>query len=96
MGCNYRTYLLKTGFIFQDEEKDDNPVPLTPEDVALAASRELLVANQRGGCVNRKHQWMLRLYMVLVSEDVGRVSIGKLSPRRFVPTLHPSQTLTSG
>ncbi|KIM28253.1 hypothetical protein M408DRAFT_145009 [Serendipita vermifera MAFF 305830] len=67
--------------IFQDEERDDGPAPITPEDVALTASRELLVAIQKGGCVDRKHQWIVLLYMVLGSEDVGRVRMGQLSPR---------------
>lgn len=73
---------VKKDKMFQDEEKDEGPVPTTPEDVALTASRELLIAVQRGGCVDRKHQWMVLLYMVLGSEDVGRVKMGQLSPRR--------------
>jgi RNA 3'-terminal phosphate cyclase-like protein len=70
--------------MFQDEEKDDGPVPTTPEDVALTAARELLVAIKRGGCVDRKHQWLVLLYMVLGSEDVGRVKMGQLSARRLM------------
>lgn len=70
--------------MFQDEEKDDGLVPITPEDIALTASRELLVAIRQGGCVDRKHQWLVLLYMVLGSEDVGRVRMGQLSARRLV------------
>lgn len=64
------------------EPRDDGPIPTTPEDVALSASRALLLEIQRGGGVDRKHQWIVLLYMVLGSEDVGRVRMGSLSPRR--------------
>jgi len=77
---------MKKDRIFQNE-KDGGPAPTTPEDVALKASRELLVAIQRGGCVDRKHQWIVLLYMVLGSEDVGRVRMGQLSARRLVAVL---------
>ena len=53
----------------------------TPEEVALAASRALLVEIRRGGCVDRTHQCLVLLMMVLGSEDVGRVKMGELSPR---------------
>lgn len=53
----------------------------TPEEIALAASRALLVEIKRGGCVDRKHQYLVLLMMVLGSEDVGRVKMGQLSPR---------------
>jgi RNA 3'-terminal phosphate cyclase-like protein len=69
------------------EEPDDVPLPTTPEEVALTASRSLLLEIQKGGCVDRKHQWFVLLYMVLGSEDVGRVKMGPLSPRRYVETM---------
>ena len=53
----------------------------SPEDVALAAARALLVEVRRGGCVDRTHQCLVLLMMVLGSEDVGRVRIGEFSPR---------------
>lgn len=53
----------------------------TPEDVALAAARALLTEIKRGGCVDRHHQILVLLFMVLGSEDVGRVRLGELSPR---------------
>lgn len=53
----------------------------TPEEIALAAARALLVEIKRGGCVDRKHQCLVLLMMVLGSEDVGRVKMGELSPR---------------
>lgn len=65
------------------EERDDRPPPSTPEEVALRASRALLVEMKKGGCVDRKHQWIVLLYMVLGSEDVGRVKTGPLSPRTY-------------
>ena len=63
------------------EKEDDGPAPTTPEDVALRASRELLLEIQRAGCVDRKHQWIALLFMVLGSEDVGRIKMGPLTPR---------------
>lgn len=67
--------------IFGEEKEDEGPLPVTPEDLALRASRELLLEIQRAGCVDRKHQWIALLFMVLGSEDVGRIKIGPLTPR---------------
>ncbi|KAI0082812.1 18S rRNA biogenesis protein [Panus rudis PR-1116 ss-1] len=53
----------------------------TPEDIALLASRALLSEIKRGGCVDRKHQTLVLLMMVLGSEDVGRVRMSEPSPR---------------
>ncbi|KIJ69265.1 hypothetical protein HYDPIDRAFT_172708 [Hydnomerulius pinastri MD-312] len=53
----------------------------TPEDVALLASRALLSEIRRGGCVDRKHQTLILLMMVLGSEDVGRCRMGEPTPR---------------
>ncbi|KZO99398.1 18S rRNA biogenesis protein [Calocera viscosa TUFC12733] len=53
----------------------------TPEDIALEATRSLLTELKRGGCVDRQHQCLVLLYMVLGSEDVGRCRMGELSPR---------------
>ncbi|KAK7693725.1 hypothetical protein QCA50_003297 [Cerrena zonata] len=54
---------------------------VTPEDIALLASRALLKEVSRGGCIDRKHQTLALLWMVLGSEDVGRVRMGEPSPR---------------
>ncbi|KAF8308556.1 18S rRNA biogenesis protein [Clavulina sp. PMI_390] len=54
---------------------------MTPEDLALSAARALLVEMARGGCVDRKHQPLVLVMMVLGSEDVGRCRMGELSPR---------------
>jgi len=54
---------------------------ITPEDVALAASRALLGEVRAGGCVDEKHQCLVMLLMVLGSEDVGRCRIGALTER---------------
>lgn len=56
----------------------------TPEDVALLASRALLSEIRRGGCIDRKHQTLVLLMMVLGSEDVGRCRMGDASPRTSV------------
>ena len=56
----------------------------TPEDIALAAARALLVEVSAGGCVDQKHQTLVMLFMVLGSEDVGRCRIGPLTPRSYV------------
>lgn len=55
----------------------------TPEEVALAASRALLDEVRRGGCVDRMHQRLVLLMMVLGSEDVGRVKMSELSPQTW-------------
>ncbi|KAF8844489.1 18S rRNA biogenesis protein [Paxillus ammoniavirescens] len=52
-----------------------------PEDVALLASRALLSEIQRGGCVDRRHQNLVLLMMVLGSEDVGRCRMGEPTAR---------------
>ncbi|KAI0341833.1 18S rRNA biogenesis protein [Trametopsis cervina] len=54
---------------------------VTPEEIALQASRALLSEIQKRGCVDRQHQVLVLLMMVLGSEDVGRCSIGELTPR---------------
>ncbi|KAI0957719.1 hypothetical protein AcW1_006021 [Taiwanofungus camphoratus] len=54
---------------------------VTPEDIALLASRALLTEVRRGGCVDRKHQVLVLLMMVLGSEDVGRCRMGEPTPR---------------
>ncbi|KAF8581498.1 18S rRNA biogenesis protein [Ramaria rubella] len=53
----------------------------TPEEVALAAARALLVEIRRGGCVDRQHQCLVLLMMVLGSEDIGKVRMGGLTAR---------------
>jgi RNA 3'-terminal phosphate cyclase-like protein len=54
---------------------------VSPEDIALEASRTLLTEIAKGGCVDQKHQVLVLLMMVLGSEDVGRCRLGELSPR---------------
>ncbi|CAE6426726.1 unnamed protein product [Rhizoctonia solani] len=50
-----------------------------PNDIGYTASRSLLSEIQRGGCVDRHHQWLVLLLMVLGSEDVGRCRMGELT-----------------
>lgn len=50
---------------------------VAPEDIALLATRALLAEIKSGGCVDSKHQWFVLGLMVLGSEDVGRVRMGK-------------------
>jgi len=57
---------------------------IAPEDIALQATRELLAELNRGGCVDRKHQTLVLLFIVLGSEDVGRCRMGEPTPRTFV------------
>ncbi|KAH8116860.1 18S rRNA biogenesis protein [Phellopilus nigrolimitatus] len=52
-----------------------------PEDTALLASRALLAEIKRGGSVDRSHQVLVLLMMVLGSEDIGRCRMGEPSPR---------------
>ncbi|QRW06372.1 RNA 3'-terminal phosphate cyclase-like protein [Ceratobasidium sp. AG-Ba] len=47
---------------------------------STTASRALLEI-QRGGCVDRHHQWLILLFMVLGSEDIGRCRMGELTVR---------------
>lgn len=54
---------------------------VTPEDIALQASRALLSEINRGGCVDRQHQTLVLLMMVLGSEDVGRCRMSEPTPR---------------
>ncbi|TFK30198.1 18S rRNA biogenesis protein [Coprinopsis marcescibilis] len=59
---------------------------VVPEDIALKATRALLSEIERGGCVDRQHQILVLLLMVLGSEDVGKVLMGE-------PTLRTIQFL---
>ncbi|KAG9095049.1 hypothetical protein FRC06_010172 [Ceratobasidium sp. 370] len=52
-----------------------------PNDIGYAASRALLAEIKKGGCVDRHHQWLVLLLMVLGSEDVGRCRMGELTVR---------------
>ena len=54
---------------------------VAPEDIALLATRALLAEIKSGGCVDRKHQWLVLGLMVLGSEDVGRVRMGEPTSR---------------
>lgn len=56
----------------------------SPEDVALLASRALLSEIRSGGCVDRHHQCLVLLMMVLGSEDVGRCRMGEPTTRTYV------------
>ncbi|CAK5277377.1 unnamed protein product [Mycena citricolor] len=54
---------------------------VAPEDIALRATRALLTEINRGGCVDRQHQPLVLLMMVLGSEDVGRCRMSEPTPR---------------
>lgn len=60
---------------------------VTPEDIALQASRALLCEIKRGGCIDRQHQILVLMMMVLGSEDVGRCRMGEPTPRTYVTSL---------
>ncbi|KAF9526968.1 18S rRNA biogenesis protein [Crepidotus variabilis] len=45
---------------------------VAPEDIGIAAAQALLSEIEKGGCIDRRHQTMVLLMMVLGSEDVGR------------------------
>ncbi|KAJ7109495.1 RNA 3'-terminal phosphate cyclase/enolpyruvate transferase [Mycena epipterygia] len=54
---------------------------VAPEDIALQATRALLAKIDQGGCVDRQHQTLVLMMMVLGSEDVGRCRMGEPTPR---------------
>jgi len=54
---------------------------VAPEDIAIRAARALLTEIEKGGCVDRQHQQLVLLMMVLGSEDVGRCRMGVPTPR---------------
>ncbi|KAJ7219391.1 RNA 3'-terminal phosphate cyclase/enolpyruvate transferase [Mycena pura] len=54
---------------------------VAPEDIALRAARALLTEIEKGGCVDRQHQQLVLLMMVLGSEDVSRCRMGVPTPR---------------
>jgi RNA 3'-terminal phosphate cyclase-like protein len=51
-----------------------------PEDVGTRATHFLLEEISRRGCIDTPHQASCLLYMVLCSEDVSKVRLGRLSP----------------
>lgn len=57
---------------------------MAPEDIGLQAARALVAEISQGGCVDRKHQTLVLLMMVLGSEDVGRCRMGEPTPRTCV------------
>lgn len=57
---------------------------VAPEDIGLEATRALIAEVNKGGCVDRKHQTLVLLMMVLGSEDVGRCRMGEPTPRTYV------------
>lgn len=56
---------------------------VAPEDIALLATRALLQEINLGGCVDRKHQTLVLLLMVMGSEDVGRCRMGEPTLRTW-------------
>ena len=57
---------------------------VAPEEIGLLATRALLEEIQLGGCIDRKHQSLVLLMMVLGSEDVGRCRMGQPTRRTCV------------
>lgn len=55
----------------------------TPEDIALQSTYALLTGIEGGGCIDRLHQPLVLLYMVLGSEDVGRCVMSEPAPRTY-------------
>ena len=51
-------------------------VPPSPEDLGVAAARQLLEEIRRGGCVDRGFEWLVATMLVLGGEDVGRAMVG--------------------
>ena len=51
-------------------------VPPSPEDLGIAAARQLLEEIRRGGCVDRGFEWLVATMLVLGGEDVGRAMVG--------------------
>jgi|ERR1700722_16016968 RNA 3'-terminal phosphate cyclase-like protein len=53
----------------------------SPEDTATKATLTLLREISMGGCVDRMHQGLVLLMMVLGSQDVGRCRMGEPTAR---------------
>ncbi|CDO72922.1 hypothetical protein BN946_scf185002.g107 [Trametes cinnabarina] len=68
-----------TGAMHSAEAISKPGVP--PEEIALLAARSLLAEIRRGGAVDRHHQSLVLLMMVLGSEDVGRCRLGEPTAR---------------
>ncbi|KAG6837284.1 hypothetical protein H0H93_011886 [Arthromyces matolae] len=54
---------------------------VAPEDIGLEAARALMAEVNLGGCIDRKHQILVLLMMVLGSEDVGRCRMSEPTSR---------------
>lgn len=63
---------------------------VAPEDIALTAARALLSEIKKGGVVDRQHQSLVLMMMVLGSEDVGRCRMGEPTARTYVLILSPA------
>ncbi len=69
---------------------------VAPEDIALTAARALLSEIKKGGVVDRQHQSLVLMMMVLGSEDVGRCRMGEPTARTCVlPLTHAFANLTA-
>lgn len=66
-----------------------------PEDLGLEAARALMAEVKLGGCIDRKHQILVLLMMVLGSEDVGRCCMSEPTPRTCVPSIENFSHLTN-
>ncbi|KAG6874237.1 hypothetical protein C0995_003783 [Termitomyces sp. Mi166 len=60
---------------------------VAPEDIGLEAARALMAEVNLGGCVDRKHQILVLLMMLLGSEDVGRCRMSEPTPRTRIQFL---------
>jgi hypothetical protein len=69
----------------------------SPEDLALQAAQALLIEVQSRGCVDRQHQCLVLLMMILGSEDVGRCRLGEPTTRTSVDfdLRHTTESLMS-
>lgn len=56
--------------------ENDSSAQLSPEDLGVAAARQLLEEIRRGGCVDRGWEWLATLMLTLGGEEVGRVLVG--------------------
>lgn len=72
--------------------KGESYTPPSPEDLGIAAARQLLDEIRRGGCVDRGWEWLVATMLVLGGEDVGRIMVGGPIEAFFVEHLRDLRT----
>ncbi|KAJ3669317.1 hypothetical protein LUZ60_011267 [Juncus effusus] len=63
-----------------EEEMDEKPELMSPEDLGVRAASMLLEEVEQGGVVDSSHQGLLFILCALCPPDISKIRVGKLTP----------------